>query len=131
MLFVGDSWCKLLCDDIRKGLKEQGPDIPLWVEAVHQGGLDIDGLLKLVEKDYIPQHGKFDFIYFFGGVNNLSELHPSGRITAIYDDPGHLVNNMFEKLENARNVLFKYLYRPVICQLIGLNLTSTTKWRMI
>ena len=127
VLIIGDSRCKLLCSDIRAGLKIQGPDIPIWVEAIHKGGLDIAGLLDLIEKDYIPQHGKYDFIYFFGGVNNLSELHPSGKITAVYDDVGHLVDSMFNKLESARNILFKYSYRPIICQLMGLNFDTYNK----
>ena len=121
ILLLGDSRSKLMCDDIRNGLRERGPNIPIYFEAVHKGGLDIDGLLNLMEKDYVPAHGKYDFLYFFGGVNNLSELHSSGKTTATYDDIGHLVEHMFDKLELARNILFKYAYRPIICQIVGIN----------
>ena len=127
ILILGDSRCKQMCSDIRKGLSERGPDIPIWLEIVHKGGLDVLGLLNLLEEDYIPSHGKYDFIYFFGGVNNLSELHSTGRITAVYDDVGHLVDNMFTKLEFARNELFKYAHRPIICQLVGLNFDKFNK----
>ena len=62
ILILGDSRCKQLCSDICKGLSERGPDIPIWLEIVHKGGLDILDLLKLLEEDYIPSHGKYDFI---------------------------------------------------------------------
>ena len=33
-----------------------------------------------------------------GGVNNLSEKHNSGRVTAVLDDIGYLVDHMFSQL---------------------------------
>ena len=121
ILILGDSRTKELCDKIRHEVKELGPGIPIYVEAVHKGGLNIIGLLDLIKKDYMPQEGKYDFLYFFGGVNDLSEKHPTGKITAVYDDVGHLVSSMFEKLNYARDSLFSYAYRPIICQMVGLN----------
>ena len=107
-----------MCDKVRTKVSLLGPNIPIYVEAVHEGGLQIFDLLDLLESDFRPQDGKYDFL---GGVNNLSEKHATGKITARYDDVGHLVMSMFEKLNIARNMLFKYTYRPVICQLVGLH----------
>ena len=77
------------------------------------------GLLYLIETKINPKESFYDYIYFFGGINNLSEKHNSGRVTAVYDDTGHLVDHMFSQLFLVRNALFKFSYRPVICQLKG------------
>ena len=34
---------------------------------------------------------------------------------------------MFLKLEHARNILLRYTYRPIICQLVGLNFDNYNK----
>ena len=121
VLLLGDSRCKGLCDKIKAKVATLGPDIPIYTEGVHQGGLQIFDLLDLLKAYYRSQDGKYNFLYFLGGINNLSEKHSSGKITARYDDVGHLVSEMFDKLNLARDIMFKYSYRPIICQLVDLN----------
>ena len=95
VLILGDSRTRDMCIKIRRNVELLGPNIPIYVEAVPHRELDKSNLLELIKKDYRPADGKYDFLYFFGGVNDLSEKHSSGKITAVYDNVGQLVSTMF------------------------------------
>ena len=121
ILIVSDSRGYGLEAKIKHGLITQGPEIPIHIDFMYKGGLTIEGIVRLLDQSLNPNSELYDYIYVFGGVNNLSVKHKSGKITAVYDDIGHFVENMYERLFTARNYLFKYSYRPVICQLVGLS----------
>ena len=45
---------------------------------------------------------KYDLVYLFGGVNNLTEKHSSGRITPIFSEVGTLVDCITDKFTSAK-----------------------------
>ena len=122
ILIVSDSRGYELGKKINHGLTLKGPGITFQLDFIHKGGLTIEKLPKLLDQEIETGSDLYDYLYVFCGVNNLSEKHESGRVTAVYDDIGHLVDNMYDRLFCVRNYLFKFSYRPVICQMMGLSL---------
>ena len=127
ILIVSDSRGYDLEAKIKHGLTTQGPNIPIHLDLIHKGGLTLEGIVKLLDCKLKPGQDMYDYLYVFVGVNNLSEKHESGKVTCVYDDVGHLVENMYDRFFWARNYLFRYSYRPVICQLMGLSLDKYNK----
>ena len=120
ILIISDSRGADMEMKIRSGLAVHGPNIPIHLDYIHKGGLTLEGMISLLDQALKPDQDLYDFMYVFGSVNNLTIKHPSGKVTFTYDDVGHLVSHIFERLFRARNYLFKFSHRPVICQLVGL-----------
>ena len=127
IMIVSDSRGADMENNIRSGLSIHGPDIPIQLEYLQKGGLTIESMKTLLDEKLNPKDDPFDYLYVFVGVNNLSTKHASGKVTAIYDDIGHLVDHMFDRLFNIQNYLFKFSHRLIICQLAGLSLDKYNK----
>ena len=56
-----------------------------------------------------------DQVYFFAGVNNLTDKHLNGRVTGKYTETSNLVEMVKEKLDTARKTL-------ILCHVIGLDI---------
>ena len=112
-------------EDLRKHIDTQLATMPLstpvMTELVHRGGTKLEDLDKLVENAANGQE-LYDFIHMLAGINNLTKKHISRRVTAVYDDVDHLVDQMTSKFYHVRQRMFKFTYRPIICQLVGMSL---------
>ena len=127
ILIVSDSRGADMENKIRRGLSIHGPNIPIQLDYIQKGGLTVESMISLLDQQIKPENGLYDYVYIFVGVNNLSYKHQTGKVTAVYDDIGHLIDHMFDRLYSARNYLFKFSLRPVICQLVGIFLDKYNK----
>ena len=70
---------------------------------------------------------RFDQVYFFLGVNNLTVKHTSGRVTAVFDNQANLVETMEQKMDIARQKLSKYTPKFISCHIIGIDISTYNK----
>ena len=101
-------------------LNHYTPDMTLNVEAVTtQSGL-LSYQIQVAKDNELKDGGKYDFLYLLGGNEHMVCVD-SETIISPYGWVGEFVDKMYDQLFETRNTLFEVTYRPVICELIGLN----------
>ena len=65
---------------------------------------------------------QYDFIILMAGVNNLTCLHESSRVTPTFDDMGHMIDIMTDHYTWAKDQLEGLNHTVVMSQLIGLDI---------
>ena len=108
---------------INRELEIEGISAQVTVE--YKGGATIESMVEIAEK--ILSEQRFDQAYLFVGVNNLTEKHSTGRVTARFDDQANLIEIMEQKLDNARHTLGKYTSKFIACHVIGINIATYNK----
>ena len=99
------------------------PDMTLHVETITSQDGTLKNLVSLAENNKISDGTKFDFLYLFGGSEELL-FTEDNKSRCVYKWVGSLVDNMCDKLYLVRNQLFEIAHRPVICELIGIDMSK-------
>ena len=95
----------------------------LNVKEVATENGELSNLAGLAANNKLSNGEKFDFLYLFGGREDML-CTENGRSGCVCEWVGSLVDTMYEKLFSIRNQLFNIAYRPVICELVGMDLTK-------
>ena len=69
------------------------------------------------------------FVIICGGINNLTHIHTSGRITPRYQEVGNLMYVITTEIHDAKSRVTQSGFRVMIAQLMGVDINmynSTT-----
>ena len=124
----------ILCDEREAGmakemeirLNSRRTNFVVTVNIWCQIGAPIAKLVSVAKTRFDKEQGKYDYVYLFGGAYDLITSE-SNIASGKYNNTGDLVDKMFSKMEKARNSLRKVALRPVICQLIGIDIYTYNK----
>ena len=124
ILIITDSRSANMRHKLQKALLGQyNPDMTIHVEALSSDDGSLSNLASLAEANKLSNGDKFDFLYLVGGSEGLLYTD-SGRSGCVFEWVGSLVDVMYEKLFQIRNRLFNVAHRPVICEMVGMNLSK-------
>ena len=104
-------------------LKLYTPDMTLHINAINSQSGRLSDQVLLAKQNKLEGPGKYYFLYLMGGYEHMVSTS-NECFTSTYDWTGSFVENMYELLYKTRNDLFEVSYRPVICEVIGLNLAK-------
>ena len=123
IIILADSRGQFLLESLNKELEKEGINTQLTVE--HKGGATIESMTEIAETLLSKQ--RFNQVYFFVGVNNLTEKHSNGRVTGRFDDHANLIEIMEQKMDNARRSLGKYTNKFIACHILGIDIATYNK----
>ena len=121
VLLLSDERGPELVHQLGLKLNEKKKNFTVEMEVWYHPKATLSDLVKLAQNEFDSDTPKFDFIYVFAGAHDLVK-YEGDFATGVFDNVGSMVNTMFEKFEDTRNKLRIFAHRPVICQLIGLDI---------
>ena len=103
ILILTDSRGFGLEKEILKDLRIRYPDIlhQINLTVIPMGGAKAENILIKIDKLY-PTTEKFDVIYAFVGVNNLTVKTGKRRVEPVFDDISERVEMLTDSLSNSR-----------------------------